>query len=194
MEAIGFEAAELLDAAGVALGPGLSDAEFTSVHERFGFHFNPDHRSLLAAALPLGDGWPDWRSGDDSELTTWLDRVAEGFIWDALHQTPPFWPASWGELPATPEEVATTVRRQLGSWPRLIPIYQHRFTPAAPSPAGSPVLSVWQTDVIYYGADLVEYLRNELPPGRGRKSLSPIAVRVPYWSRFVESANSAESI
>lgn len=160
MEAIGFEAAELLDAAGVALGPGLSDAEFTSVHERCGFHFNPDHRSLLAAALPLGDGWPDWRSGDDSELTTWLDRVAEGFIWDALHQTPPFWPASWGELPATPEEVATTVRRQLGSWPRLIPIYQHRFTPAAPSPAGSPVLSVWQTDVIYYGADLVEYLRN----------------------------------
>lgn len=34
MEAIGFEAAELLDAAGVALGPGLSDAEFTSVRER----------------------------------------------------------------------------------------------------------------------------------------------------------------
>ncbi|EGD24423.1 hypothetical protein HMPREF0724_11959 [Prescottella equi ATCC 33707] len=34
MEAIGFEAAELLDAAGVALGPGLSDAEFISVHER----------------------------------------------------------------------------------------------------------------------------------------------------------------
>ena len=194
MEHIGREAAALLNEAGVDLGRGLTDAEFASVHERFGFHFNPDHRSLLATALPLGDGWPDWRNGDDLKLGAWLDRVAEGFIWDALHQTPPFWPASWGKLPSTSEEVAITVRRELGAWPRLVPIFGHRFTPGAPSPSGSPVFSAWQTDIIYYGANLVEYLTNEFPLGKGRKSLSPITVRVPYWSRFVESANSAESI
>lgn len=58
-------------------------------------------------------------------------------------------------------------------WPRLIPIYAHRFTPAAPSPSESPVFSVWQTDIIYYGANLLEYLTNELLSGQGRKTLSP---------------------
>ena len=190
----GYDAAKLLDDAGIELGPGLTDAEFDSIDERFGFRFNPDHHSLLTTALPLGDGWPDWRHGSDLELRAWLDRVAEGFIFDVLNQNPPFWPATWGELPCAPEDVATTVRRELATWPRLVPIFGHRFTPAAPSPAGSPVFSAWQTDIIYYGANLVEYLTNELPFGQGRKTLSPIVVRVPHWSRFVESANSPESI
>lgn len=173
MALIGREAAALLNDAGIELGPGLTESEFDSVHERFGFHFNPDHRSLLATALPLGDRWPDWRNGDDLELETWLDSVAEGFIWDALHQSPPFWPPSWGTLPSSAEDIATTVRRELRGWPRLIPIYAHRFTPAAPSPSESPVFSVWQTDIIYYGANLLEYLTNELLSGQGRKTLSP---------------------
>lgn len=194
MAHIGRAAAALLNDAGIEVGPGLTDAEFDSVHERFGFHFNPDHRSFLATVLPLGDRWPDWRNGDDVELQTWMESVAEGFIWDALHQNPPFWPSSWGILPSSPEGIATTVRRELRAWPRLIPIYAHRFTPASPSPSGSPVFSVWQTDIVYYGANLLEYLANEFPLGQGRKTLSPISVRVPFWSRFIEAANRAESI
>ncbi|NMM90095.1 hypothetical protein B2J88_38165 [Rhodococcus sp. SRB_17] len=194
MEHIGRQAAALLNAAGIELGPGLTEVEFDSVHARFGFHFNPDHRSLLSTALPLGDRWPDWRNSSDLELETCLDSVAEGFIWDALHQDPPFWPPSWGTLPSSTENIAITVRQELRRWPRLIPIYAHRFTPAAPTPPRSPVFSVWQTDIIYYGADLLEYLANEFPLGQGRKTLSPITVRIPYWSRFVESANTAESI
>lgn len=194
MKHVGREAAALLNGAGIELSEGLTDAEFDSVHERFGFHFNPDHRSLLATALPLGDRWPNWRSADDLELGAWLDRVTEGFIWDALHQQPPFWPASWGRMPASPEDVTTIVRQQIGAWPRLVPIFAHRFTPAAPSPSGSPVISVWQTGIVYYGANLLEYLANEFPLGQGRKTLSPISVRVPFWSRFIEAANRAESI
>lgn len=194
MADLGQKAATLLADAKIELGPGLTEAEFNSIHRRFGFHFNPDHRSLLATALPLGAGWPDWRNGSHLELSTWLDRVAEGFIFDVLHQRPPFWPSSWGELPSTPSEVAATVRRHVAGWPALIPVFGHRFTPAAPSPSGSPVFSVHQTDVIYYGADLLEYLTNELPFGQGRKTLSPIAVEVPHWSRFVESGNLAASI
>ena len=73
MKHVGREAAALLNGAGIELSEGLTDAEYDSVHERFGFHFNPDHRSLLATALPLGDRWPNWRSADDLELGTWLD-------------------------------------------------------------------------------------------------------------------------
>ena len=45
--------------------------------------------------------------------------------------------------------------------PMLIPIYSHRFLPGAPSPAGSPVFSVYQTDVIYCGSDLAAYVAAE---------------------------------
>jgi hypothetical protein len=41
-------------------------------------------------------------------------------------------------------------------WPRLVPVYSHRYAPAAPAPAGSPELSVHQTDIIYYGPNLVD--------------------------------------
>jgi hypothetical protein len=37
-----------------------------------------------------------------------------------------------------------------------VTLYSHRYLPAAPTPAGCPVVSVRQTDVIYYGRVLVE--------------------------------------
>ena len=67
------------------------------------------------------------------------------------------------------------------------------MTPAAPSPSGSPVFSVWQTDVIFYGANLLEYLANEMAMD-GNLRLSPRSVDVPYWTMFVEAANSADVI
>lgn len=36
--------------------------------------------------------------------------------------------------------------------------------PDAPAGAGAPVFSVWQTDVIFYGANLLDCLRHELAP------------------------------
>jgi hypothetical protein len=45
--------------------------------------------------------------------------------------------------------------------PTLIPIYSHGFLPGAPPPEGSPVISVHQTDVIYYSRDLAAYVAAE---------------------------------
>ncbi|XVV05634.1 hypothetical protein ACQPW3_09675 [Actinosynnema sp. CA-248983] len=49
---------------GVAIEPGLTDAELVAVEDRFGFEFADDHRACLAEVLPTGPGYPDWRSGD----------------------------------------------------------------------------------------------------------------------------------
>lgn len=190
---VGEKAAVILRAAGVELAPGLTDAEFDAVTEQHGCRFNPDHRSLLATALPVGDRWPDWRSGDETHLRRMIDLPARGMVFDALRQDPPFWGASWGHRPAAESDVEAVTRRELAKWPRLVPIFGHRMTPAAPSPSGSPVFSVWQTDVIFYGANLLEYLQNEMTGG-GIRHLSPRSVDVPYWTKFVEAANSAEVI
>ena len=65
----------------------------------------------------------------------------------------------------------------------LIPIYSHRYMPAAPAPAGSPVFSVHQTDVIYYGSDLVSYFQSEFFNIPDRKSPTH---RVDFWSELAE--------
>lgn len=42
--------------------------------------------------------------------------------------------------------------------PTLIPITGHRYLLAEPCRVGNPVLSVYQADIISYGADLRRYL------------------------------------
>ena len=43
----------------------------------------------------------------------------------------------------------------------LVPIYSHRYNSAVSAPHLAPVLSVSHTDVIYYGKNLLDYLRCE---------------------------------
>jgi hypothetical protein len=54
----------------------------------------------------------------------------------------------------------------LAAAPKLIPVFLHRMMPDEPRKAGNPVFSVHQTDIIYYGHDLPDYLRQEFQVAR----------------------------
>lgn len=41
----------------------------------------------------------------------------------------------------------------------VVPLYVHRFLPAGRGRWGHPVLSIWGVDVIFYGADLLDYVQ-----------------------------------
>ena len=64
----------------------------------------------------------------------------------------------------------------------MIPIFVHRAIPNDPVVAGNPVFSVYQTDIILYGANLTEYLGNEF---EHRYHISP-ARTIRFWSHFVD--------
>ena len=49
----------------------------------------------------------------------------------------------------------------------MVPVYAHRYLPAGRGSFGHPVLSMWQTDVIYYGLDLADYMHQEFDEVRG---------------------------
>jgi hypothetical protein len=74
--------------------------------------------------------------------------------------------------------------------PTLIPIYGHRYLPAAPAPAGSPVFSVYQTDVVYCGDNLLDYVAHEFhtPPPHPTRDDRP---HIRFWSDLAESADEA---
>jgi hypothetical protein len=177
-------AGDLLHRVGETLDPGLDDEEITAVETRFGFRFLPEHRDFLRAHLPAGRSWPDWRSGDPDRLRDLLAWPVDGVLFDVENNG--FWPRTWGARPPDSRAALVVARRHLQAVPKLVPVYGHRYLPAAPAPSLAPVFSVYQTDVIYYGDDLADYLDHEF--GVTREWTPRPRVRIPFWSELAEGA------
>jgi hypothetical protein len=172
----------LISASPAVLRDGLSEAEFDEVEHRFGFQFCSDHRELLALALPLGDNWPDWRDGSDADLRSRLDWPVDSVLFDVEKDA--FWPRSWGQRPGDVGSAVEVAREHMRSVPKLVPVYGHRYLPAAPCQPRSPVFSVYQTDTIYYGSDLEDYLLNEF--GGRERAVERRPSHIPFWSELAE--------
>jgi hypothetical protein len=178
---------------------GLTDTEFARIETEFGFEFADDHRAFLAAGLPVNVGlpprepgvyytyqkpWPDWRNGDSAELRDFLDWPAHGVLFDVEHNS--FWHDRWGQRPADSRSAMEIARRMLASVAKMIPVYGHRYLPAGRGTFRHPVLSMYQTDIIYYGLDLADYIDREFSgatPGECAE-VSPQAT-VEFWREFL---------
>lgn len=175
-EDMGEQSAELLRSFRVPLQPGLTDTELATVQANHGFEFCPEHKAFLQTAVPTGRGWPNWRT-DSDELREQLAAPSDGVLFDVLHNN--FWPADWGPRPGNQYSRDEHARERLALLPKLIPVYGHRYLPAAPAPEPAPVLSVVQTDVSCYGRDLLRYLRHEFG---GQARNTDYARPVEFWS------------
>ncbi|MFC0105607.1 hypothetical protein [Kibdelosporangium aridum] len=180
---LGVEAARRLARLGcVDIQPGLTNAEFTTVEQRFGFEFARDHRAFLAEGLPVwtvgGDdhpdcsnwGWPDWRDGDPDTLRQQVDHPT-AVILDAVRKG--YWPTEWRKRPADPEQAMIKARARLADVPRMVPVYAHRYLPAGRDTSAQPVLSIHTLhDTIVYGLDLADYIDQEFRTAE---------LNVPFW-------------
>ena len=113
-------------------------------------------------------------------MQEWRERLVDGIHFDVINNG--FWLDEWGALPDASESRRIVVQA-LAEAPALIPINGHRAIPNDPLVAGNPVFSVWQTDIIIYGADLTEYLVNEF---ERRDVLSSDARTIRFWSHLVD--------
>ncbi|WP_144120455.1 hypothetical protein [Catellatospora sichuanensis] len=173
-------ARELLAALPAQVADPLTAAEFAGLASRFGFVFNPDHRALLTAGLPVGERWPDWRDGDPDQLRDLLAAPVDGVLFDV--QENGFWLPAWGDRPSRTAFALAVARRMLAQVPRLVPVYGHRYAPALPE-TDLPVFSVMQTDVIVYGDTLPAYLHHEFDLPHTDPALgSAPAKQIPFWS------------
>lgn len=173
----------LLRRSGAALNAGLSESELYDVEARYAFVFGPDQREMLSQAVPTGKNWPDWRHDDERSIRERLDWPVQGVLFDVANNG--FWRLSWGQRPSDAAKAEGIARQHLAHVPRLLPVYSHRYLPAGPCEPKLPVFSVHQTDTIYYGVDLEDYLVREfsdppLPPLEG----SPRYVQ--FWSELAE--------
>ena len=154
----------LLRHKGVSFDKGLSDSEVEQVQNKFGVNFPPDLKRLLQLQLPISESFINWRKGltnDEEAKKIWfmLNWTWEGMLIDMKKYN--FWVKSWGDKPTDNESAIKIAKQYYDSYPKLIPIYAHRFIPNEPNEIGNPVFSIKEMDIIYYGYDLATYFANE---------------------------------
>ena len=171
-----------LEKAGVRFAPGLTKTKLDEAEKAYGFQFPPDLREFLAFALPISEKWPDWRNLEDAGIRAQMGWPLEGMCFDIENNT--FWLESWGHKPASLREAFAIAKQKVGTAPRLIPVFGHRYMPDRPNSRGNPVFSVYQTDIIHYGGNLQNYLENEFYDYfQTRKYQLPDGIRkIDFWS------------
>ncbi|HLX55070.1 MAG TPA: hypothetical protein VKR58_14080 [Aquella sp.] len=168
---------------------GLGDEEVLMIESKFNLTFPPDLRVFLQSALPISNSFVNWRLGLSSEeesekLTFRLNWPLDGMIFDVKSND--FWFDQWGNKPEKIEDRINLATKFYHTYPKLIPIYSHRYIPSQPNQAGNPVFSVHQMDIVYYGYDLASYFAKEfqfdLPSNF--EILTEPNVEIEFWSHW----------
>ncbi|XP_058089516.1 uncharacterized protein LOC131236410 [Magnolia sinica] len=142
---------------GITVDPGLSDAEFARAEAEFNFAFPPDLRAVLSAGLPVGPGFPDWRSRH--HLRASLDVPIAAISLQIARNA--FWTKSWGPRPSDPERALRIARVALRRAPLLIPLFNRCYIPCNPSLAGNPIFFLDESRIFCCGLDLADFFERE---------------------------------
>ncbi|KAI3768353.1 hypothetical protein L2E82_18951 [Cichorium intybus] len=146
---------------GVQVQQGLSDKEFARAEAEFGFAFPPDLKAVLSAGLPVGPGFPDWRSAGSArqQLRATLDLPIAAISFHIARNA--LWSKSWGVRPSEPEKAMKIARNALKRAPLLVPVFNHCYIPCNPSLAGNPIFYVDENQIFCCGFDLSDFFDRE---------------------------------
>ncbi|CAO2173116.1 unnamed protein product [Urochloa humidicola] len=142
---------------GVAILPGLTELELSCAEAELGFAFPPDLRAVLAAGLPSGPGFPDWRaraglrSAFDLPIAAASLEIARGALW----------PRCWGPRSSDPDRALRLARSAIRRAPLLVPLFDRCFLPCRPCLAGNPVFFVTDDRVLCVGLDLLHFFTRD---------------------------------
>ncbi len=152
----------LLKSKGVLFDKGLDEEEIKTIENLYKITFPPDLKEFLSTALPISNEFINWRDISKNNVKNIKNRLnwpLEGMIFDIENNN--FWYEGWGKKPDNLEEAIKVCEDEMKKVPKLIPICSHRYISSEPHEVDNPVFSVYQTDIIYYGENLLSYLQLE---------------------------------
>jgi len=173
----------LREAEGRLWAEGYTQGELDGAQEKFGLTFPPDLVASFLERRPV-QGW-DWRS-DEQHIREMLEWPLHGLLFD-VEESGLWWP-EWGDRPTQAGEPAEILRSVLRRAPKLVPLVSNRYIPSEPNEPGNPVLSINQSDVIYYGVDIADYFEREF--GGDRTPLATPHRHIRFWSDLVERSGN----
>lgn len=157
---------------------GYSDRELDDIRQRYKIRFPPDLVDIYRKRRSVIDGGFDWIKTPRAEIERMLAWPLEGILFDVEHG---LWLREWGEKPRKKSAAEEVAQAAVAAAPRLIPVHGHRYIPEEPYARGNPIFSVWQMDIIVYGANLSDYILHETHKDRG---VIPASRRIRFWSQF----------
>lgn len=182
---------QILTGKGIYFDSGLTNDEVSKVEIKFDFKFPPDLKLFLQTGLPISENFVNWRFGlkskdEANKINSRLEWPLEGMLFDIRFNE--YWGESWEEKPIKYQKKVLIAKRHYKTYPKLIPIYSHRYVPSRPNESGNPIFSIYQMDIIYYGYDLATYFANEfhfeLPDNF--ELLEQPKVKIEFWSECAE--------
>ncbi|GAM11187.1 hypothetical protein OR1_03497 [Geobacter sp. OR-1] len=174
-----------LASAGVLFASGLTDSELLEIYAFHDFRFPPDLEELYRYRLPVSDGFYNWREYDSEAIIDAMERPIKGILFDVHHND--FWVDECGKRPREKDAREGVIREYFQGFPKLIPVYSHRYIPDYPHEEGNPVYSAQQTDIIIYGTDLQNYFDAEFCGGE-TIDYSKVK-RIKDWHKFIINYN-----
>ncbi|MEJ0058444.1 MAG: SMI1/KNR4 family protein [Terricaulis sp.] len=164
---------------------GYSQAELEDIQDRWRLRFPPDLVELMRSRRPLMRGGLDWLKTSSAEIQRILEWPFEG-LWFDVREADLWWP-EWGEKPKALFDQGKRLGEVVTQAPKLIPLDGHRYLPETPNERGNPVFSVYQSDVIYYGADLADWIVREERGWEAGRAVDPARPprEIPFWSEIV---------
>lgn len=166
-------------------GKGYTKAELDLVQEKWNLVFPPDLLEFYLDRRPVGNDPSilDWIDSSSEKIKTRLEWPFEGLWFDV--QNDALWLPEWGEKPEALPDQKNILQGLVDDAPRLIPLYSHRYLPETPNETGNPVFSVYQSDIIFYGADLADYWEREHSSWDAKPWPNTLK-KIEFWTFFTE--------
>jgi len=172
-----------LEEKGVSFESGMSQKDILETEEYYGISFPVEMKEFFVSGLPVSSGFYNWRN-TSSENTSLIRRALkmpiEGLKSDLRNGD--FWCENWGLKPERNEDAIEILLTQYKRAPKMIPVYAHRYMPFIPGSDNIPVFSIMQSDIIYYGTDLVSYLEIEFGFKQYNDILQAGFRQIEFWS------------
>lgn len=166
----------------------MTNAELKKAEQYYQITFPFELKTLLNAVLPVSPhfyNWNDYTTENQTTIKQALNWPVEGILFDVEYNN--LWLEDyWGAAPQQLDEKLFIAKRHLNKVPKLIPIYSHRYIPYISNQQLAPILSVYQTDIIYYGNNLWNYFEHEFNLINDVNIDFACIIHIPFWSIFLE--------
>lgn len=166
---------------GIKFDKGLSEKEIESIEAEYGISFPKELRKFYSIALPVSEGFYNWRDKCVENVSFIKGVIAKPSIdlIDAVDEI--YWCDDWGEEPVELTKKKEIIYDLLIGAPKLIPLYSHRFL-ASLEIEDNPVFSIHGTDIICYGENLLAYFEIEFGLKEYSKMNCENIPYIPFWS------------
>lgn len=179
-----------LKLSGVKFEKGLTEEEFKFIQSQYEVSFPPDLKEFLSLSLPVSHAFINWRNkniDNVKKINDALNWPLEGIIFDIENND--FWWDKWGQKPNDLKQAINLCIEEMKKVPKLIPICSHRYIPSEPYETDNPIFSVYQTDIIYYGINLLDYLQIEFNFKKHKNIYFKDNKYIRFWSDIVKLGN-----